>query len=230
MRWSVWGRWPCLGLAAAHAGERERASGVAAGDCSAQVGRLWTSLAEYYIRRTMYEKARDVYEEGLCSVVTVHDFSLIYDAYTQASRAAPRERALPWAAHLRLHGIAESPNPAEPAQGRRHRCRHCRPRARLSLRHAAHWGLRCPRPLPYSILSRQPPLLSRACPLLLVAVQFEESLLSAKMALLADEGEEPGADEPAEGDVGTDFLLKDDGSDLDLRWGRGEAGKEGGRL
>jgi hypothetical protein len=44
---------------------------------------LWTSLADYYIRRSMFEKARDVYEEGLCSVITVHDFSLIYDAYTQ---------------------------------------------------------------------------------------------------------------------------------------------------
>lgn len=36
-----------------------------------QVGRLWTSLADYYIRRAMFEKARDVYEEGLQSVVTV---------------------------------------------------------------------------------------------------------------------------------------------------------------
>jgi pentatricopeptide repeat protein len=49
-----------------------------------QVGRLWTSLADYYIRRGMFEKARDVYEEGLNAVVTVHDFSLIFDACTQA--------------------------------------------------------------------------------------------------------------------------------------------------
>lgn len=49
-----------------------------------KVGRLWTSLADYFIRRGLFEKARDVYEEGLCSVITVHDFSLIYDAYTQA--------------------------------------------------------------------------------------------------------------------------------------------------
>jgi pentatricopeptide repeat protein len=32
-----------------------------------EVGRLWTSLADYYIRRGMFEKARDVYEEGLTS-------------------------------------------------------------------------------------------------------------------------------------------------------------------
>ena len=51
----------------------------------AQVGRLWTSLADYYIRRGMYEKARDVYEEGLTTVVTVRDFSLIFDTLTQVS-------------------------------------------------------------------------------------------------------------------------------------------------
>ncbi|GLC45042.1 hypothetical protein PLESTB_001462400 [Pleodorina starrii] len=94
-----------------------------------EVGRLWTSLADYYIRRSMFEKARDVYEEGLCSVLTVHDFSLIYDAYTQ----------------------------------------------------------------------------------------FEESLLSASMEQLADD-EEGGAAE--EGDDGADFLLKDDGNDVDLRLAR----------
>ena len=48
-----------------------------------QVGRLWTSLADYYIRRGMYETARDVYEEGLTTVVTVRDFSLIFDTLTQ---------------------------------------------------------------------------------------------------------------------------------------------------
>ena len=47
------------------------------------MGRLWTSLADYFIRRGMFERARDVYEEGLTSVVTVRDFSLVYDALTQ---------------------------------------------------------------------------------------------------------------------------------------------------
>mgnify|MGYP001807199139 CR=1 FL=1 len=95
----------------------------------AQVGRLWTSLADYYIRRGMFEKARDVYEEGLCSVITVHDFSLIYDAYTQ----------------------------------------------------------------------------------------FEESLLSASMEQLAGDDEDEEGGKEKEGDDGTDFLLKDDGNDVDLR-------------
>ncbi|KAL6771434.1 XAB2 [Auxenochlorella protothecoides x Auxenochlorella symbiontica] len=48
-----------------------------------EVGRLWTSLADYYIRRGLFERARDVYEEGLASVVTVRDFSLVFDALTQ---------------------------------------------------------------------------------------------------------------------------------------------------
>jgi len=46
-----------------------------------EVGKLWSSLADYYIRRGMFEKARDIYEEGLESVMTVRDFSLIFDAY-----------------------------------------------------------------------------------------------------------------------------------------------------
>jgi len=94
-----------------------------------EVGRLWTSLADYFIRRGLFEKARDVYEEGLTTVITVHDFSLIFDACTQ----------------------------------------------------------------------------------------FEESLISAKMEQLGDE--ELPADEE-EGGQGEDFLLKDDGNDLDMRLAR----------
>ncbi len=47
-----------------------------------QVGRLWTSLADYYIRLSLFERARDVYEEGLGSVTTVRDFGLVFDALT----------------------------------------------------------------------------------------------------------------------------------------------------
>ncbi|KAJ3693391.1 hypothetical protein LUZ60_008871 [Juncus effusus] len=47
------------------------------------VGRLWTSLGEYYVRRGLYEKARDVFEEGMSTVVTARDFSVIFDAYVQ---------------------------------------------------------------------------------------------------------------------------------------------------
>ena len=47
------------------------------------MGRLWTSLADFYIRQGLYEHARDVYEEGLQTVTTVRDFSLIFDTLTQ---------------------------------------------------------------------------------------------------------------------------------------------------
>ncbi|KAK9820644.1 hypothetical protein WJX81_004366 [Elliptochloris bilobata] len=50
---------------------------------SDEVGRLWTSLADFYIRQGLYEHARDVYEEGLQTVTTVRDFSLIFDTLTQ---------------------------------------------------------------------------------------------------------------------------------------------------
>mgnify|MGYP003702570641 CR=1 FL=1 len=48
-----------------------------------EVGKLWTSLADYYVRRTLYEKARDVFEEGVASVMTVQEFSVVFEAYTQ---------------------------------------------------------------------------------------------------------------------------------------------------
>jgi pre-mRNA-splicing factor SYF1 len=45
-----------------------------------QVGRLWTALADFHIRRGAFEVARDVYEEGLAAVATVRDFGLLFDA------------------------------------------------------------------------------------------------------------------------------------------------------
>lgn len=48
-----------------------------------EVGRLWTALADYYIRQGLFERARDVYEEGMHSVQTVRDFTLIFEALTQ---------------------------------------------------------------------------------------------------------------------------------------------------
>lgn len=48
-----------------------------------QLGRLWCSLADYYIRSGLYEKARDTYEEAIHTVKTVRDFSQLFDAYTQ---------------------------------------------------------------------------------------------------------------------------------------------------
>lgn len=53
-----------------------------------EVGRLWTALADYYVRRGLYEKARDVFEEGLTTVVTVRDFGVVFDAYSQFEQSA----------------------------------------------------------------------------------------------------------------------------------------------
>ncbi|KAG9440268.1 hypothetical protein H6P81_020433 [Aristolochia fimbriata] len=53
-----------------------------------QVGQLWTSLADYYVRRGLFEKARDIYEEGMTTVVTVRDFSVIFDSYTSFEDSA----------------------------------------------------------------------------------------------------------------------------------------------
>ncbi|KAH3756263.1 pre-mRNA-splicing factor SYF1 [Pelomyxa schiedti] len=48
-----------------------------------EVGRLWVSLAQYYVRLAHFEKARDIFEEGMDSVTTVRDFSMIWDSYTK---------------------------------------------------------------------------------------------------------------------------------------------------
>jgi len=48
-----------------------------------EVGRLWTALAEYYIRIGNFDKARDVYEEGVTTVVTIRDFNQIWEPYVE---------------------------------------------------------------------------------------------------------------------------------------------------
>ncbi|XP_048587532.1 pre-mRNA-splicing factor SYF1-like [Nematostella vectensis] len=47
------------------------------------LGQLWCSLADYYIRSGHFEKARDVYEEAIQTVMTVRDFGQVFDAYAQ---------------------------------------------------------------------------------------------------------------------------------------------------
>lgn len=48
-----------------------------------EVGNLYNALADYYIRLGLFEKARDVYEEGITSVNSVRDFSIVFDSYTK---------------------------------------------------------------------------------------------------------------------------------------------------
>lgn len=48
-----------------------------------QRGKLWSGLATYWITRGSFERARDVFEEGITTVMTVRDFTLIFDSYTE---------------------------------------------------------------------------------------------------------------------------------------------------
>ena len=48
-----------------------------------EAGHLWCALADFFIRQASFEEARDVYEEAIASVLTVRDFSMIFDAYSQ---------------------------------------------------------------------------------------------------------------------------------------------------
>nr|CAD1827748.1 unnamed protein product [Ananas comosus var. bracteatus] len=44
---------------------------------------LWNSLADYYSRRGLYAKAREVFEDGLNAVLTARDFGIIFEGYAQ---------------------------------------------------------------------------------------------------------------------------------------------------
>jgi pre-mRNA-splicing factor SYF1 len=48
-----------------------------------QKGKLWSGLAGYWVGRGNFEKARDTFEEGITTVMTVRDFTLIFDAYAE---------------------------------------------------------------------------------------------------------------------------------------------------
>ncbi|KAF4805851.1 Pre-mRNA-splicing factor SYF1 [Colletotrichum siamense] len=48
-----------------------------------QRGKLWCGLATYWIRRGSFERARDVFEEAVTTVMTVRDFTLVFDSYAE---------------------------------------------------------------------------------------------------------------------------------------------------
>ncbi len=48
-----------------------------------QRGKLWAGLATYWITKGNFEKARDVFEEGITTVMTVRDFTIIFDSYAE---------------------------------------------------------------------------------------------------------------------------------------------------
>ncbi|XP_015791103.1 pre-mRNA-splicing factor SYF1 [Tetranychus urticae] len=47
-------------------------------------GKLWNAYAQYFTRSGLFERARDIYEEAISSVMTIKDFSLVFDAYSQS--------------------------------------------------------------------------------------------------------------------------------------------------
>lgn len=46
-----------------------------------EVGNLWVKLSEYYIKFGKFKEARSAFEEALTKVMTVRDFSIVYNAY-----------------------------------------------------------------------------------------------------------------------------------------------------
>lgn len=52
-----------------------------------QSGRLWTSLATYWIKHGEFSHARTIFEEGISTVLTLRDFTQIFDAYAEFSES-----------------------------------------------------------------------------------------------------------------------------------------------
>ncbi|KAF9458638.1 hypothetical protein BDZ94DRAFT_1270105 [Collybia nuda] len=48
-----------------------------------QAGRLWTGLATYWIKRGEFDRAKNTFERGLKTVLTIRDFKQIFDAYAE---------------------------------------------------------------------------------------------------------------------------------------------------
>ncbi|KAF8699260.1 HAT (Half-A-TPR) repeats protein, partial [Rhizoctonia solani] len=48
-----------------------------------QAGRLWTGLATYWIKRGEFDRATETFEKGMASVLTIRDFTQIFDAYAE---------------------------------------------------------------------------------------------------------------------------------------------------
>ena len=48
-----------------------------------QRGKLWSGLATYWIIKGNFERARDIFEEGITTVMTIRDFTLVFDTYAE---------------------------------------------------------------------------------------------------------------------------------------------------
>lgn len=69
-----------------------------------QLGHLWNSLADYYVRSGLFERARDIYEEAIQTVTTVRDFTQVFDAYAQFEELSLSKK---------MEEVAKKPNPSE---------------------------------------------------------------------------------------------------------------------
>ena len=52
-----------------------------------QAGRLWTGLATFWIKRGEFERAKETFETGIATVLTIRDFTQIFDAYAEFSES-----------------------------------------------------------------------------------------------------------------------------------------------
>ncbi|KAF7311579.1 Pre-mRNA-splicing factor SYF1 [Mycena kentingensis (nom. inval.)] len=48
-----------------------------------QAGRLWTGIATYWINRGEFDRAKEVFERGIAAVLTIRDFTQIFDSYAE---------------------------------------------------------------------------------------------------------------------------------------------------
>lgn len=69
-----------------------------------QLGHLWNSLADYYVRSGLFERARDIYEEAIQTVTTVRDFTQVFDAYAQFEELSLSKK---------MEEVAKKANPTE---------------------------------------------------------------------------------------------------------------------
>lgn len=69
-----------------------------------QLGHLWNSLADYYVRSGLFERARDIYEEAIQTVTTVRDFTQVFDAYAQFEELSLSKK---------MEEVAKKSNPSE---------------------------------------------------------------------------------------------------------------------
>jgi pre-mRNA-splicing factor SYF1 len=46
-------------------------------------GQMWAGLANHFVGLGLFDKARDVFEEGMASCVRVRDFALLWDSYSE---------------------------------------------------------------------------------------------------------------------------------------------------